>query len=388
MTSLREVLEAQVRDGVVPGVVALVARGDDAEVAAAGSVDVEGSAPMARDSIFRIASITKPITAAAVMMLVDDGRLSLDDAVSRWLPELASPMVVRTPTSALDDVAPADRPVTVTDLLTSRAGHGFPSDFTLPALAPLFGELLQGPPQPQEVTPTDEWMATLGRIPMLHQPGDGWLYNTSSDIQGVLVARVSGQPLPEFLAERVFAPLGMVDTGFAVPAGKLERFTSYYRPGESGALELVDAPDGQWSRQPAFPSGAGGLVSTLGDWHAFARMLLDDGTVHGRRLLSTEAIRRMTTDHLTPSQREAAGLFLEGQGWGFGGSVDITAVEPWNVIGRYGWVGGTGTAAHIVPATGLITIVLTQVEMSGPTPPKLMTAFWRYAAEASGIEHV
>ena len=258
MTSLREVLEAQVRDGVVPGVVALVARGDDAEVAAAGSVDVEGSAPMARDSIFRIASITKPITAAAVMMLVDDGRLSLDDAVSRWLPELASPMVVRTPTSALDDVAPADRPVTVTDLLTSRAGHGFPSDFTLPALAPLFGELLQGPPQPQEVAPTDEWMATLGRIPMLHQPGDGWLYNTSSDIQGVLVARVSGQPLPEFLAERVFAPLGMVDTGFAVPAGKLERFTSYYRPGESGALELVDAPNGQWSRQPAFPSGATG----------------------------------------------------------------------------------------------------------------------------------
>ena len=196
------------------------------------------------------------------MMLVDDGRLSLDDAVSRWLPELAMPMVVRTPTSALDDVAPADRPVTVTDLLTSRAGHGFPSDFTLPALAPLFGELLQGPPQPQEVAPTDEWMATLGRIPMLHQPGDGWLYNTSSDIQGVLVARVSGQPLPEFLAERVFAPLGMVDTGFAVPAGKLERFTSYYRPGESGALELVDAPDGQCRYGAPSIDGSSDAVTT------------------------------------------------------------------------------------------------------------------------------
>ena len=387
MTSLRDELEAQVRDGVVPGVVALVARGDEVEVATAGSVDVEGSAPMARHSIFRIASITKPITAAAVMMLVDDGRLSFDDPVERWLPELASPMVVRTPTSALDDVVPASRPVTVGHLLTSRAGHGFPSDFTLPALAPLFGELMQGPPQPQKVAPPDEWMATLGRIPMLHQPGDDWLYNTSSDIQGVLVARVSGQQLPEFLAERVFVPLGMVDTGFAVPATKLDRFTSYYRAGESGALELVDAPDGQWSREPAFPSGAGGLVSTVDDWHAFARLLLNDGMIDGRRLLSTEAIRQMTTDHLTPAQRASATLFLEGQGWGFGGSVDVAAVDPWNVLDRYGWVGGTGTAAHIVPATGLVTIVLTQVEMSGPTPPTLMTAFWHYAAQTSGIEN-
>ena len=246
----------------------------------------------------------------------------------------------------------------------------------------LFSELRQGPPQPQLVAAPDEWMAALSRIPLLHQPGDAWLYNTCSDIQGVLIARASGRPLPEFLAERLFEPLGMVDTGFAVPAGERHRFTSYYRADAAGGLELVDAPDGQWSSLPAFPSGAGGLVSTVDDWLAFARMLLAGGTVDGRSLLSPASVRQMTTDQLTRSQREASTLFLEGQGWGFGGSVDVAAIDPWNVPGRYGWVGGTGTAAHLTPSTGAVTILLSQLEMAGPTPPALMRDFWRYAADA------
>jgi CubicO group peptidase (beta-lactamase class C family) len=382
MSSLREVLEEAVATGTVPGAVALVARGDRVDVEAVGSVDVDASAPMARDTIFRVASITKPIVAAAVMLLVDDGRVGLEDPVEPWLPELASPKVVRTPASPVDDLVPAARPITVLDLLTSRAGYGFPSDFSLPAVGPLFSELGQGPPQPQRAAPPDEWMAALSRIPLLHQPGEGWLYNTCSDIQGVLIARASGQPLPEFLAERLFEPLGMADTDFCVPAAKLERFTSYYRAGPAGGLELVDAPDGQWSSPPAFPSGAGGLVSTADDWLRFARMLLAGGTVDGRRLLSPASVRQLTTDHLTPTQREAGRLFLEGQGWGFGGSVDVAAVDPWNVPGRYGWVGGTGTAAHLTPSTGAVTILLTQVEMAGPTPPTLMRNFWRHAPEA------
>jgi CubicO group peptidase (beta-lactamase class C family) len=380
MTSLHDILQRHVSQGSAPGVVGLVARGDRVEVQAAGSVDVEGTAPMARDSIFRIASITKPVTAAAVMMLVDDGRITLDDPVDRWLPELASPMVVRMPKSPVDDVVPATRPITVRDLLTFRAGYGFPSDFSLPAVGLLFSELKQGPPQPQHVVAPDEWMAALSRIPLLHQPGDAWLYNTCSDIQGVLIARVSGRPLPEFLAERLFEPLGMVDTGFAVPVGKLDRFTGYYRTDPEGGLELVDAPDGQWSRPPLFPSAAGGLVSTVDDWLAFARMMLAEGAVGGRSLLSPASVRQMTTDHLTPPQRDAAVLFLEGQGWGFGGSVDIEAVDPWNAAGRYGWVGGTGTAAHITPSTGMVTILLSQVQLAGPTPLALMRDFWRYAA--------
>ena len=382
MTNLHDILETHVSNGSVPGAVGLVARGDRVEVQAVGSVDVGGTSPMARDSIFRIASITKPITAAAVMMLVDDGRIGLDDPLEQWLPELASPTVVCKPAGPVDDVVPAARPITVVDVLTSRAGYGFPSDFTLPVVELLFNEVQKYGRDPQLVAAPDEWMAALSRIPLLHHPGDAWLYDTCSDIQGVLIARVSGRPLPEFLAERLFEPLSMVDTGFEVPAGKLDRFTSYYRTDPAGGLELVDAPDGQWSSLPAFPSGAGGLVSTVDDWHSFARMLLDDGTVDGRRLLSPESVRRMTTDHLTQSQRDDSRFFLEGQGWGFGGSVDVDAIDPWNVPGRYGWVGGTGTAAHITPSTGAVSILLSQLEMTGPTAPALMQDFWQYASDA------
>ena len=382
MNKLRDILQSHVSDGSVPGAVGLIARGDRVEVQTAGWGDVDGTFHMARDSIFRVASITKPITAAAVMMLVDDGRIALEDPIGRWLPELASPAVVRTPAGPVDDVVPAVRPITVADLLTFRAGYGFPSDFSLPAVGPLFSELKQGPPQPQLVPAPDEWMAALARIPLLYQPGEAWLYETCSDIQGVLIARVSGRPLPEFLAERLFEPLGMADTGFEVPAGQLGRFTSYYRGDPAGGLELVDAPGGQWSSRPAFPSGAGGLVSTAGDWYSFARMLLAGGSAGGRQLLSPASVRQMTTDQLTPSQRDASRLFLEGQGWGFGGSVDVEAIDPWNVPGRYGWVGGTGTAAHIIPSTGTVTILLSQVELAGQASPGLMQDFWRHAAAA------
>jgi CubicO group peptidase (beta-lactamase class C family) len=382
MTKLSDVLQAHVGNGSAPGAVGLVARGERVEVQAVGSVDVEGTAPMTRDSIFRIASITKPITAAAVMMLVDEGRIALQDSVEHWLPELASPTVVRTPASAVDDVVPAARPITVFDLLTFRAGYGFPSDFSLPAIGALFSELKQGPPQPQLVAPPDEWMATLSRIPLLHQPGEAWLYNTCSDILGVLVARVSGRPFAEFLTEHLFEPLGMVDTGFEVPQSKLGRFTSYYRTDPAGGLELVDGPDGQWRSMPAFPSGGGGLVSTVDDWYTFGRLLLAGGIFDGHRLLSAESVRQMTTDHVTQSQRDASVLFLEGQGWGFGGSVDVADIDPWNVPGRYGWVGGTGTAAHIDPSSGSVTILLSQLELAGPTPPAAMRDLWRYAANA------
>jgi CubicO group peptidase (beta-lactamase class C family) len=380
-TDLAALLRTHTGGGSAPGAVALVARGDDVEVQAVGAVDTEGSAPMARSSIFRIASIGKPLTAATVLLLVDDGRLALDDPVDPWLPELATLQVVRTPDGPLDDVVPARRPITVRDLLTSVAGYGFGSDFSLPAVQALLA--VQPGPAPAQYAPLDDWLAALAQIPLLNQPGDAWLYNTCSDLQGALVARVTGQSLADVMAERLFEPLGMVDTGFSVPTSQLGRFTSYYRSSAAG-LELIDAPDGQWSSPPASPSGAGGLVSTADDWLAFARMLLDGGTAGGRRLLAEESVRQLTGDHLTEDQRQAGRLFLEGQGWGFGGSVDVAELDPWNVLGRYGWVGGTGTAAHLTPSTGAVTILLTQLELGGPTPPEVMRDFWRYGAQVSG----
>lgn len=371
MTDLRGFLERYVDDGTLPGAVAVVARRDEVEFAAVGSLDFDGTAPMARDSIFRIASLTKPVTAAAVLLLVDDGTIDLADPVDRWLPEIADPVVMRTPASPLDDVVPAVRPITVHDLLTSQAGWGFPSDFTLPAVKRL-ADVQRDGREVASFPPTDVWLAELAEVPMLYQPGESWLYDTCSALQGALVARVTGS-LPDFLAERVFAPLGMKDSAFMVPPDKRDRFTSYYK-----GTTLADGPDGQWSTMPAFPLGSGGLVGTVDDWLAFGRMLL----AGGGQVLSPNAVRLMTTDHTTPAHREIGALFLNGQGWGMGGSVDTTPVEPWHVPGRYGWVGGTGTSAYVIPATDTITILFTQVGVESPVVPDLLSGFWRYSVSS------
>jgi CubicO group peptidase (beta-lactamase class C family) len=202
----------------------------------------------------------------------------------------------------------------------------------------------------------------------------------SATIQGILISRIAGTPLQDVLTERIFAPLGMVDTDFHVPAAKRHRFTSYYEPEPDGRLRLVDPPGGQWNTPPALPLGNGGLASTVDDWYAFARMLLDHGTLNGHRVLSPESVRAMTTNQLTPAQRAASGLFLGEQGWGYGGSVDIEQTNTWNAPGRYGWTGGTGTSAHIIPATRSVAILLTQVGVTSPVTPSWQEDFWRHAS--------
>ncbi|WP_225850166.1 serine hydrolase [Streptomyces sp. HPF1205] len=290
MTTLPDLLEAHVGAGTLPGAVGLVTRGDQVEVAAVGAQDTGDGAPMARDSIFRVASITKSVTAAALLILVEEGRIALDDPVGMWLPEVGKPVVVRTPVSQVDAVVPADRPITVFDVPASQAGYGFASDFTLPAVQELFTVQRDGR-LPSNLPPADEWMAALGRIPLLYQPGAAWLYDTCSVLRGVLISRVTGLPLPQFLAERIFGPLGMVDTGFEVPAAKRGRFTSFYRPCDDGSLELADGPDGEWSSLPALPLGNGGPASTADDWLAFCRMLLAGGVAaDGRRVLSAGSV--------------------------------------------------------------------------------------------------
>jgi len=382
MTGLHALLQHHVDSGAIPGAVGLVARGQEVEVAAVGALALDGD-PMPPDAVFRIASLTKPIVSAAAMQLVDEGALALDDPISRWLPELAAPVVVRSPAGPVEDVVPAVRPVTVEHVLTSRLGWGFPADFELPAARMLLEVVHPDLTGPQPHAAPDRWLADLARVPMLHQPGEGWLYNTAYDVLGVLVERVTGRPLGEVMTESLFEPLGMADTGFAVRADALHRTATAYRPTAEGALELVDTPESLHGRPPVFASGAGGLVSTAGDWLAFARMLLAAGTTpEGRRLLSEGAVRAMTTDHLTAAERAAADLFLEGQGWGYGGSVDVATTDPWTVPGRYGWVGGTGTAGYLDPGTGTVTALMTQREMTGPQAPPLLREFWTYAAGA------
>lgn len=391
MSALGGLLDRHVREGSVPGAVAVLARGDDVEVVVAGHHDLEHTTPMARDTLFRVMSVSKLPTAAAVLSLVDQGSLALDDPVARWLPELADPVVVRSPDGPLDDLVPAARPVTVDDLLTFRCGWGFPDDFSWPAVAALLAFQGEGT-DVQDPRGLDGWLADLARVPMVAQPGERWLYNTGSDLQGALVARVCGRPFGEVLAERVLGPLGMTDTAFGV-AGDLGRLPTAYRTardvdgapaaGDPVALEVADRPDGQFARPPARESGAGGLVSCADDLLAFGRMLLAGGDSPGGRVLSAQAVTRMTTDHLTAAQREAGRLFLEGQGWGHGGSVDLdpdVGADPWTVLGRYGWVGGSGTSLHVVPSRGTVEVLLTQRYLDSPVAPRIMRDVWTLAA--------
>jgi CubicO group peptidase (beta-lactamase class C family) len=378
VTDLQAMLETRVREGSLPGAVALVARGDRLEVPAIGSLGLDVEGPMTRETIFRMASITKPIVAAAAMLLVEDGKIGLSDPVADWLPELSSPRVARTPDSPVDDVVPARRPVTLFDLLTSRPGWGFPADFSLPAIQMLFNVQKDGR-APHLFEPPHEWLTALAKVPMVSQPGERFLYGTSFDVLGVLIARLTDQTLGDVLAERLFEPIGMVDTGFAIPESKLDRFARYYLPDPDGALQPADT-QAVWTRLPVFESGGGGLLGTADDWLRFAGMLLAEGRVDGRQFLAPESVHEMLTNHLDEAQRASARLFLEGQGWGFGGSVDVASTQQWEVPGRYGWVGGSGTSAHLIPSTGTVAILLTQVGVTSPAPVPLQLEFWSYAA--------
>ena len=340
-----------------PGVVALAAHGDDVHVETHGTLAV-GGAPVVRDSLFRIASITKPIVAAAVGTLLADGALTLDEPVDRLLPELADPRVLRRPDAALDDTVPADRPILVRDVLDYTCGYGqtmelFTADPPWPyATAAAAGRLnTMGPPRPDVPPDPDDWVAELAELPLLAQPGQRWLYHTSGQLLGVLAARAAGEPLPDLLASRVFAPLGMTDTAFHGDPARLA--TAY-----SGGVEW-DGPDGLWSTPPRFPDAAGGLVSTADDLLAFARMLLGGGAP----VLRQDFVAAMTSDQLADRRSRAAVGFLDDDcSWGFG--VSVTTGGP--RTGSFGWAGGLGAIWHVDPVRDLVVITLTQRLFTSP----------------------
>ena len=254
MTAL---LNAHVARGSAPGLVALVAQGDRTEVVAAGRMALDDPTPMPRDAIFRLASMTKPVTAIAALMLVEDGKLRLDEPVDRLAPELADRRVLRTLASPVDDTVAAQRPITVEDVLTFRLGWGVMFDPDLP-VQKLVAEIPGfGMPDPTSPLTPDAFMARLHDVPLMAQPGERWLYTVGSNVLGVLVARAAGKPLDVVFQERILGPLGMTDTGFWIPPEKVGRTVTGYMP-EDGKLSLFDKPDGRYTKPPAFPAGTAG----------------------------------------------------------------------------------------------------------------------------------
>lgn len=387
---MHDVMAGYVERGEVPGIVTLVSRRGEVHVDVIGMKAVEGLDPMRRDTIFRISSMTKPITAAATMILVEECKVRLDEPVDRWLPELADRKVLKRLDGPLDDTVPANRPITVRDLLTFRMGFGqmmAPPDAYPILKAASEQQIGMGPPSPSTLPAPNEWMRRLGQLPLMHQPGEKWMYNTGSDVLGVLIARASGQPLETFLRERLFEPLDMKDTGFSVQAASLDRLaTSYWTDPQSGQLVVYDeARGGQWSRPPAFPSGAGGLVSTIDDYLAFGQMMLNHGKHGSERILSRLSVELMTTDQLTPEQKAVSGLvpgYFDSHGWGFGVSVVTRRDDVAAVPGRYGWDGGLGTSWYSDPKEDMVIILMTQRAWTSASPPHVCLDFWTSAYQA------
>jgi CubicO group peptidase (beta-lactamase class C family) len=382
---LSALLASHVASGGVAGAAAIVGRGlDVVDVAVVGSPSLDDDRPLRRDAVFRIASITKPMVAVTVMQLVDDGVLDLAAPVEDLLPELADRRVLRAIDGPLDDTVAADRSITLEDLLSLRFGFGFSPMLPFPGSTPIQDAEAElelrtlGPPWPPVPIDNDEWMRRFGTLPLLAQPGSTWMYNTGILVAGVLAERATGGSIGEVMRDRLFGPLGMVDTGFSVPADRLPRLTAQYVPADGG-LQLLDRGDASswWSSPPAHEDSSGGLVSTLDDVWAFARMMAAGGVHDGDALVSPESFRRLTTNRLTEAQRRASTAFLgDVSGWGLGMGT------PLDDLGAFGWDGGTGCSWRTQPS-GETAIVLTQRAMDGPLAPQIFRDVWAVAFDGA-----
>jgi CubicO group peptidase (beta-lactamase class C family) len=392
LARVREVLERHVDADYIPGAVAVVARRGEVHIEATGNLAFDAAGPgtpMAADTICRIGSMTKPVVAACAMTLVEDCTLRLDDPVDEFLPELADMRVLADPDGPLDDTVPANRPVTLRDLLTFTLGTGMvPAE---PGTIPISDALnaLDPPPSP------DEWIRRLGMLPLVYQPGERWMYHTAANVTGVLIARATGMSFGDALRERICEPLGMKDTAFSVAGANIGRLaTAYQRDDATGEILVEDGPDGYWSQPPAFEDGGGGLVSTADDFLAFASALLAGGTRNGERVLSRPSVTLMTSDHLTSAQKAVSGFtpgYFNDIGWGFGMSVRTRRGHigpppgvsyPWAAsVGSYGWPGVYGTGWSNDPAEDMTTILMIQ---RAPAPPSLpiLLDFWTAAYQA------
>jgi CubicO group peptidase (beta-lactamase class C family) len=365
---MSDVLTRYVERRQIPGLVTLINRRGDVYIDAVGMKAFDADDRMTRDTIFRITSMTKPVTAAAAMILVEECRLRLDEPVDRLLPELANRRVLRRIDSALNDTVPAVRPITVRDLLTCVMGFGVipqPSNhYPIYRAISELGIMTVAPTQPPVSLPPDEWIRRLGTLPLMHHPGERWMYNTSSYVLGILIARAAGVSFEKFLTERIFEPLGMKDTAFNVPAEKLGRLaTCYGTDAATGKLRVVDGPlDSGWASPPIFHSGGGGLVSTVDDYLAFGEMMLS-GRCQSGRLLARPTVQLMTADQLTTSQKVDSPFsadFWRKYGWGFGVSTIKLCDGIGPSVGSFGWDGAFGTCWCSDPKEELVAILMMQ----------------------------
>jgi CubicO group peptidase (beta-lactamase class C family) len=385
LARMHATLQRHVDTGQVPGLVALVYHRGREHVETIGTVGFECSVPVGRDTLFRLASSTKPITAVGAMTLVEECKVRLDDPVHDWLPELKNRRVLRTIESALDDTLPAKRPITLRDLLTFRSGYGeliflSPNCPLQKALAEARLPLSQWP----FAGTYDEFMRRLGSLPLADQPGERWLYHMSAEILGVLIARVSGKSLGAFLEERIFEPLGMTETGFHVPAAKLDRLPPCYGSDMvTGKLVVLQEARGGYATEPSvFESGAGGLVSTADDLLGFGRMMLGRGAFRGERILSRPTIELMTMDHLTPQQKLTSPFFENfwaTHGWGLGLGITTARNDLADVPGRFGWDGAFGTSWGVDPKEELVGVLMTQRRPDRLAVSPLALDFWTSA---------
>ena len=355
-TSIAQAVEA----GLLSGAGTCVwHRGEVLQVNEIGHRDVGAGLPMQRDTIFRIASMTKPVTVAAALALAEEGRLALSDPVTNWLPELADMRVLVDPTGSLDDTVAARRPITVDDLMTHRSGLAYSFSVTGPIARAYAGVSLR---QDQ-----DDWLAEVARLPLVHQPGERLTYSHATEVLGIIVSRIEGKSLQDVLAERIFGPLGMVDTGFFVSPAQRERAATMYRLDENAELR-DDAMGPIPVKEPRFCQGGASLVSTADDYLRFARMLLGGGTVDGVRVLAEDSVAAMRIDRLTDDQKRHPFLgmpFWVGRGFGLNLSVVTDEAKSAQLfgpggLGTFGWPGAYGTWWQADPANDLILIYLIQ----------------------------
>jgi CubicO group peptidase (beta-lactamase class C family) len=352
MTAFKSVVdsvEKLILAGEVPGAVVGIAAGERQLIHAAG-LDRPGGRALRPDAVFRISSMTKPVAAGVTLQLIDEGVLALDDPIHRWLPELAGQRVLRQLDGPLDDTVPADKAPTVEDLLLMQLGFGFAFEVdSCPVAESAFAAGLgMGPPTPSAIPHSpDEWVRRFAQLPLMEQPGRHWRYEFSYAVLGVLLARAAGQDLPTLFADRIFTPLGMNDTGFAVPLHARDRLIPCFT---DGTTLFDDALDSDWLASPAFPHAGGGLVSTAADYLTFATSLSA-----GQQPWA----ETMRVDRLTSEQRagSSAQVFLDGEGWGYG--VQIRPAGP-GIPARYGWGGGLGTLWYSYPDHGISAVLMTQ----------------------------